>query len=113
MKTLNKALHLTAKSAVSLRYTLLSASSELGVIRRYRFYLSLVNIVYSQPLAGSPATSKVLPCYFNVFFHGAISRLAISVSAFRSLWLAVNQFAVAASLVFWPYINGQRCVTWS
>jgi len=30
----NKALHLTAKSAVSLRYTLLSASSELGVMWR-------------------------------------------------------------------------------
>jgi len=31
MKAHNMALHLTAKSAVSLRYTLLSASSELGV----------------------------------------------------------------------------------
>ena len=72
-----------------------------GVIRRYRFYLSLVNIMYSQPLAGSPATRKVSSCYFNVFFPSAISRLA------------VNQFAVPASSVFWPYINGQRCVTWS
>ena len=85
----------------------------LGVIRRYRFYLSLVNTMYSQPLAGSPATRKVLSCYFNVFFPGAISRLAVSASEFRSLWLAVNPFAVPAISVFWPYINEQRCVTWS
>jgi len=30
VKTHNKALHLTAKSAVSLRYTMLLAASELG-----------------------------------------------------------------------------------
>jgi len=84
-----------------------------GVIRRNRFYLSLVNIMDSQPLAGSPATRKVLSFYFNVFFPGAISWLAVSASAFRSLWLAINQFAVPVSSVCWPYINGPRCVTWS
>ena len=63
----------------------------LGVIRRYRFYLSLVNIMYSLPLSGSPATRKVLSCYFNVFFPNAISSLAVSISASRSLWVASSQ----------------------
>ena len=63
--------------------------------------------------AGSLATRKVLPYCFNVFFPGANSRLAISVSVFRSLWFAVNQFAVPASSVCRPHISGQRCVTWS
>ncbi|PHR48265.1 MAG: hypothetical protein COA48_08120 [Cycloclasticus sp.] len=47
--------------------------------------------MHSLPLVGSPATGKVLSCYFNVFFPNAISRLAVSASVSRSLWVASSQ----------------------
>ena len=47
--------------------------------------------MHSLPLVGSPATGKVLSCYFNVFFPNAISRLFVSASASRSLWVASSQ----------------------